>query len=472
MNIKLWTDFTKRKNSTRQPGGGQDVSCYLKEDTSILRPSFIISRPVTQYTYAQAFGNYYFVEDVVNLDANRSEVVCRLDALATYKGAITGYTAFVERAASSYDVWVNDNQLSQQQCLLRETQNLTDTDGFFTSGSGCFIVECLAKNKGIVLYASSNLAPYRYILDPGVYTTADKNAWIQSTIAQSFDLDVYIGSVKWFPFTASDLSGTKLTDTFPIGPIDIAAALGGDWDDDVYEVSQTGQRHKSLTLSIPSTNNFGDFRDCTNQYTQYNLFLPGVGLVPLDAAVIGFAIKNARTIKVEIYADLVSGEITYLLRFQASGGGASSIIGRYSGNIAVDVPIGKAAVDTVKSAKMFAGSVGAGAAAGGWIGAIGGAIAGGVEAIYNHMTPDTSMVGGSGNKTEIFYNHTYIALGRKQFGAKEFPTAVAGRPLMQNVLLGSLYGYVKCGNASVPVNAPDSVRDEINRYLNSGFYIE
>ena len=226
-----------------------------------------------------------------------------------------------------------------------------------------------------------------------------------------------------------------MTNSFPIGPIDIAAALGGDWDQTVYELSQTGQRHKALSLSLPSTDNFGDFRDCTNQYTQYNLFLPGVGLVPIDAAIIGYAIKNSRTIMVDIYVDIVSGEITYLIRYQASGGGASTIIGRYSGNISVDVPIGKAAVDTVKSAKMFAGSVAAGAAAGGWIGAIGGALAGGVEAIYNHFTPDTSMVGGAGNKTEIFYNHNYLVLGRKQFGSKDFPASVSGRPLMQNVML-------------------------------------
>ena len=472
MNINVWSNFTKRRNSTAQPTGGTQKTVYLKEQTSIEQPSFILAEPLANYNYVQAFGNYYFVTDVVNLDASRCEIVCDLDVLATYKSNITGYTAFVERAASSYDVYINDPQLSQQQVFIRETQHLTDTDGFFTSGAGCFIVECLAKDKGIVLYASSTLDPYKYILDPGVYTTADKNAWIQSTIAQSFDLDVYVGSVKWFPFTASDLSGTLLTNSFPIGPIDIAAALGGDWDQTVYELSQTGQRHKALSLSLPSTDNFGDFRDCTNQYTQYNLFLPGVGLVPIDAAIIGYAIKNSRTIMVDIYVDIVSGEITYLIRYQASGGGASTIIGRYSGNISVDVPIGKAAVDTVKSAKMFAGSVAAGAAAGGWIGAIGGALAGGVEAIYNHFTPDTSMVGGAGNKTEIFYNHSYLVLGRKQFGSKDFPASVSGRPLMQNVMLSTLSGYVKCGNASVPLPGHEEDMAAVNNFLNSGFYIE
>lgn len=476
MNINLWDGFSKKRNSTMQPiGSGVSINCYLKEETSIQRPSFILDTPIADYTYAEAFGHYYFVNDVVNLDANRCEITCSMDVLASYKRDIAQYTAFVERAASSYDVWINDPLLSQQQLLLRETQNLTDVSSFFTTGSGCFLVECLAKNMGVVLYATNNLEPYKYILDPGVYTSTDKSAWIASTISQSFDLDVYIGSVKWFPFTASDL-GTALDPVnegvLPIGPVDIGIAAGFSYN--IYKVSQSymSKHTTSIDITLPSSDNFGDFRDCTNQYTQYNLYLPGVGVVNMDSAIIGYAINNNKEIMCEIDCDLVSGEITYIIRFRESNQGAGAIIGRYSGNVAVDVPIGKSAVDTVKSAKMFAQSVATGATAAGWVGAIGGAVVGGVEAIYNHMTPDTSMVGGSGNKTEIFHNMAYIVLGRKQYGAKDYPTGVAGRPLMQNVTLGTLSGYVKCGNASVPVNAHAGVRDEINNFLNSGFYME
>ena len=466
MNIKLWTDFTKRKNSTLQPAGGQDVSCYLKEDTSILRPSFIISRPVTQYTYAQAFGNYYFVEDVVNLDANRSEVVCRLDPLATYKGAITGYTAFVERAASSYDPYVNDPLLSMQQVPLNIDKVDTSLSTFF--GSGCFITEVLAMNKGVAVYVTPNLLPYQHILNPGVYSNNDVNDWVVSRISQSFDLDVYIGSIKWVPFSITQLGNTM--NDFWIGPINMANLSG--WSSYGYttkELNQSATKGDTFNLVLPSTGYFNEFRDSNPRFTQYNLYLPGVGIVSLDPAIIGYAVKNAKTIGVDIMVDLISCEITYVLGF-VSG---AAYFARYSGNIGVDVPIGKSAVDVAKSAKMFAGSTAAGAAAGGVIGAAAGAFVGAVEAVYNEMKPNTSiMVGGSGNKLELITNRTMMRLTREQYGAREYPTNVAGRPLYSNVMLGSLTGYVKCGNASVPVNAPDSVRDEINRYLNSGFYIE
>lgn len=469
MNINVWTNFTKRRNSTKQPTSGTTVTCVLKEETSIEHPSFILNTPIANYTYVEAFGHYYFVDDVININAGMCELVCSMDVLASYKSDITSYTAFVERAASSYDVWINDPALSQKQLYYSDTMHTTSLSSFF-SQTGCFVVECLAKNQGVVLYATSNLEPYKYILTPGVYTTQDKNDWIQSRISQAFDLDVYIGGVKWMPFSASDM-GTALSGTFPIGPVDIAAALGGAWDYTVYKVPQIGpssNKTTSVSLTLPSSGNFGDFRDCSPKYTQYNLYLPGCGLVSLDPSVIGYAIQQSKTIYVDIWVDLISGEITYRLRLGAN----ASDIGRYSGNISVDVPIGKSAVDTVKSAKMVAGSIGAGAAAGGVWGALGGALVGGVEAIYNHMIPDTNMIGGAGNKAELANVSGSIHLTRRQYGAKDYPTAVAGRPLMQNVTLSSLSGFVKCGNASVPVNAHASERDAINSFLNSGFYIE
>ena len=125
MVIKVFTDFTKRKNSTRQPAGGQDINCVLKEDTSILRPVFILNTPVANYTYVQAFRNYYFVSDVVNLDANRCEVHCVLDVLATYKADIAAYPAFVERSASYFDEYINDPLLSGRQLMIRDDHYIT-----------------------------------------------------------------------------------------------------------------------------------------------------------------------------------------------------------------------------------------------------------------------------------------------------------------------------------------------------------
>ena len=467
MHIKLWDNFSKRRNSTSIPASlGTTKDVYLKEETSIERPSFILQGPVHDWVYCYAFNKYYFITDVINLDGFRCEIVCDLDVLATFRDDIFNYTAFVERASYMYDEYINDPLLSIEQVPVRVDKTDTSLSTYF--GSGCYVAEVLAMDKGISLYATPNLLPYQHILNPGVYSTQDVDDWVVSRISQSFDLDVYIGSVKWMPFNYSDI-GTSMAD-FWIGPINMANLSG--WSGfgyTTYEVYANATRGATVNLALPSAYHYNDFRDCNQNYTRYTLYLPGVGIVPLDSAMIGYCIRNGKTIGVNIMTDLISGEITYMLGIVDS----ASYIARFSGNISVTVPIGKSTVDVEKSAKMFAGSVATGAIAGGAWGAVGGAMVGAVEAIYNEMTPNTSiMVGGSGNKLELQTNRTVLRLSREQFGTKEFPTYVAGRPLMQNVLLGSLSGYVKCGNASVSLVGHEEDMAQVNNYLNSGFYIE
>ena len=466
MVIKLWDNFSKRRNSTKRPSGGVAKNVYLKEETSIERPSFILQEPMKEWTYVHAFDKYYFVTDVVNLDGSRCEIMCDQDVLATFRDEILSYSAFVERASSYFDPYVNDPLLSIQQVPTRVDKTDTSLSSFFNTG--CYVAEVLAMNKGISLYATPNLLPYQHILNPGVYSTQDVDDWVVSRISQSFDLDVYIGSVKWMPFKYSDI-GTSMND-FWIGPINMANLSGwSGYGYVTYEVYGSATKGTTVNLSLPSAGYFGDFRDCNQNFTRYTLYLPGVGIVPMDPAVIGYCVRNGKTLSVNIEVDLISGEVTYIIGILDS----ASYVGRFSGNISVTVPIGKSTVDVEKSAKMFAGSVATGAVAGGAWGAVGGAVVGAVEAIYNEMTPNTSiMVGGSGNKLELITNSTVLRLSREQYGTKDFPTYVAGRPLMQNVALGSLSGYVKCGNASVPLNAHEGDMAEVNNYLNSGFYIE
>ena len=49
---------------------------------------------------------------------------------------------------------------------------------------------------------------------------------------------------------------------------------------------------------------------------------------------------------------------------------------------------------------------------------------------------------------------------------------VVGRPCMEVLQISSLSGYVQCINASVSISGPAEDRDEINSYLNGGFYYE
>ena len=444
MVIKVFTDFTKRKNSTRQPAGGQDINCVLKEDTSILRPVFILNTPIANYTYVQAFGKYYFVSDVVNLDASRCEVHCTLDVLASYKSDIAAYSAFVERSASYFDEYINDPLLSGRQLMIRDDHYITALTNFFDV-TGCYVVQVMNKNDGVILMAMDDPSPINKILMPATYTTTDI-------------------------FKASALSNLT-TNELAVGPLGVN--LGGVT---LHRVtSDKTYKHMIAFLTLPTSGFFGDFRDTNDAFTQYTLSLPGVGFVPLNADFVGSCIKNGMQISIDIFIDLVSGDVTYdVSSYEAAQINYKGPFAQFKGNVSVDVPIGKSSGHPIRTATTYI----SGLAGGGGSAAAGNVVSGAatifssqLEAIGNNIRPQVSMMGGSGNKADM-RNHTTITLTRRQYGAKEYPTAVAGRPLMQNIYLGNLSGFIKCGGASVPVNAPDQVRDEINSYLNNGFYME
>lgn len=475
MNIRVWSNFTKRVNSTRQPAAtdGRQISCYLKEETSIRNPSFILADPMPAITYVQAFGNYYFVDDIINMDANRSEVVCSLDVLATYKASILGYTAFVERSASNYDSFVNDNLLSSRQLIINEQMIQTELPDFFAPDPGVYIVQAMDKEHGVCFYSTRDLTVFKRAFMPDTYTSGDIQSWINSKIAQEFALDVYIGSVKWMPFSFATMG----IDTLYLGLGPLAMKVTESNGVLKYLTSANPlQKIASVELNLPTTNIFGDFRDCNPEFSEYNLLLPAVGIVQLDPMIVGSCIHSNRGIYVTAMADIITGSIVYMIDTHSEGGSFQNVA-RYAAGISCDVPIGKSRTDLYQTLDTALGTTqnmlssfmkGPSGVAGGLMSGARGSL----SVLKNLMQPQTSMTGGSGNKADLFTNSRYYELTVKHFGHKDFPTAVAGRPLMQNLQLSSLSGFCQCGNASVPVNAPDPVRDQINAFLNGGFYIE
>lgn len=476
MVISAWSNFTKRINSTRQPAAADSrrINCYLKEDTSIRNPSFILNDPMPSITYVQAFGNYYFVSDVINLDANRAEVSCTLDVLATYRASILGYTAFVERSASNYDQYISDPLLSGRQLTIDESITYSNLGSLFNV-AGCFIAQVFTKNHGVVLYATNTLEIFRVFLNPDCYSTTDIQQWIDKKIAQEFDLDVYIGTIKWVPFNLNSIGAS--TNVIEFGPIGVSNSSS------LWPAGASVRIATQTTIKVPdpitlevATPYFDDFRDCSAKYTLYSIMLPGVGLVELNTETIGSALHLNRSIQVQIMVDLVSGGITYDL-YTLSSNQERYYFAQFNGNIAVEVPIGKAHSDFNQSIAMTIGTVQN--MTNSLMQGPSGVPNAGMEAMKGFMnifdtvaTTQTNILGGSGNKANIYRHSDAIYLNRKTYGTKVFPTTVAGRPLMQFVQLGTLSGFCQCGNASVPVNARDAERAEINSYLNSGFYIE
>ena len=143
MNIKVWSGFSKRKNSTKQPTGGTQITVRLKDNCSVEAPVFILTGGLPDYNYVEAFGHYYFVSDIVSLTADVSEIHCTQDVLATYKSDIGNTTAFVMYDTSS-NTQIPDNRLAIKTVPV-VSSNYVDLSSHI-SKTGTFIATVTGQN--------------------------------------------------------------------------------------------------------------------------------------------------------------------------------------------------------------------------------------------------------------------------------------------------------------------------------------
>ena len=119
MTVWFYNYFSKRNNSTKQPGSTDTYdskTCTLKEPTSIHDPVIQIdpgsSGTIKRYPYAyiSEFGHYYFVVDIVVIHNRLVEYHLREDVLASYKAAIDQRTARIAFSSSNWDPYLPDTR--------------------------------------------------------------------------------------------------------------------------------------------------------------------------------------------------------------------------------------------------------------------------------------------------------------------------------------------------------------------------
>ena len=94
----------------------------LKEDTNLLRPTFILTYQQivydSNYIYCDTTDRYYFVESIEALSAGRIALHCKCDVLYSFKDEIFNSSAWVETSDKSdanrdYDMLHNDYPFRQ-----------------------------------------------------------------------------------------------------------------------------------------------------------------------------------------------------------------------------------------------------------------------------------------------------------------------------------------------------------------------
>lgn len=458
MNITLFTNFTKRKNSTRRPTGtGTAATVYFKENCSVHNPVFLINGVDLNVNYVRFNNNYYFVDDIVLGNNNIYELHCSLDVLASYRTEIGSYNAFVERCSTTYDTMVNDNLVSSTQEIAYANKASTNVGIGGVGVSGCYVFRTASKD-GPKLYVTDNLSFLGSIYSNTTYgmSMSDINSIVASLGMSALDASQYLTSVMWVPYSLATIGwGTQLSSISlgfwnQIVPSGVNVQVCDEYLSNVYD------------LNIPAGLYPNDFKNASPDYTRYQMFLPGVGSVALN--VLDAARGN---IKIGVDVDFVSGAISYRLYHATSG----NVIATFDGQIGVPYPMVTTSINSSGVLESITSAAVGIASSSSWVGAVAAGAAGAVSAVKTMANAQGSLNSRSGNISAMRTYYT-VVVSIEQFGHKNSPGPVAGRPLYEMKVINTLSGYIKCGNASIDIPGEGPDKEMVNSYLNSGFYYE
>lgn len=466
MNIRTWSNFSKRKNSTKQPTGGTTATVSLKESTSIESPTFILTGDDFNVNYIQAFGHYYYANDCKSIRNGIKEIPCTQDTLATYKSNIVGSSQYVERANSATLRNVGDPLNPPTNRLLHKFTNIlnlttTDSQGL---------------NKIIDLDLNARIVNH-YIM--GI-TGSDGVQYWGLTAAQLGDVMAAIFGGTWIDnfaslfFNYKDCILSLKRVTYPPGgtsqqiyvgkePLTLnGAPVNGTKITDLRLYRDSGLTQ----LSFPA-DDYLSSRDYPyySPYTFGTLTLPFVGVVPLDVG----TFAGDGKIGIEVFVDPFTADIIYKVR-----NSDSAVIGTYYGNCGASLPV---TGQTYNSIGMGAGAL---QMIGGLVGGLTNpalapmALAGAAQ-IFEGAKLHTQS---NGTISSFIGGYTAVTITADIYTQEPISwdldnmKATQGLIVNKQISLSSLSGYVKCRNASIDIPGFERDKTEIENYMNNGFYIE
>lgn len=465
LELKLWDNFSKREKSTAQPTGTPvaTANVYLKEETSLDKPVFLLEGHGLSARYAKFQNRYYFIRDIRRNITNQYEIECETDYGATYKTEIGNSTFFIERASHTYDVNITDPYISQKQNYdITQTQKnvLSGISGYLTLAGGGFIIRVVGAqdqggqslmNPGITSYLVPPIGlenVLRFLFTDSNFTDVIADA----TVKAFFNPFQYIVDIKWVPIDviAYELAhGTIRTQDIHIGW----------WNTRVLGI--VIENYETATTQLETfTKRFNDFRDYDSNWTKFKAYFPLIGNFEIDA---NDVYKN------DLYAhyliDMISGVGQFFLTHGANNASGAKIIYQQSFEFGVPVQIGQLATDVLKIGSDVVGGI-ASAAAKNLISA--GSAA--VDGIMNVVQPTPTIKGQTGSR--IIYGNPFASILRYSCDGAEIPIYYSGRPLYQHKKINDIPGYIKCSEADIQINGLAGDREAVNSLLNGGFFYE
>ena len=500
MQIDFYTNFYKKNNSTLRPTATgvtakYTVTGYLKEPCSIMNPVINIQNNPLQnapcvftYAYIPEFYRYYFVKDWVWNDGLWT-VYLDVDVLATYRGDIGEQSEYILRTDSTlnpldYDGAISDGMYPANTNFSIEQVNF-QTPFETLIADGTYVVGIISNESsnavGAITYYAMTSTEFgtmkNILLSPACFETMGlidivTHEWkIQDMTEEIFKTMYnpyqYIASCMWFPIDKANIPGTQVT-SIPLGwwTFTFAGKRMSQYTRDFYDEVKQIPPHPLA----PTRGKYLNYAP----YTKLNLY-GKFGSFPIDTSYL-----EVGDYLIGIYdVDLISGQCLHQL-FVAdnSAGTGRKLINKTEFLIGVPIQIaqiGRDYLGMVSNAIQAGGGLATGFVAGlgaGLGGGIIGALSGGASGIINTldaMMPQLQTSGINGSFMSIDFTTTLIVY---HYAIVDEDITHRGRPLCQIRRIDTLHGYILCAEGDLDINAFDAERQEITRFLTTGFFWE
>jgi hypothetical protein len=439
--------FSKRKNSTKRPAGqGTSVPCLLKADTAFQNPVFKLKLSLDnalQYNYLKWADHYYFINSTTSLNNDMVEISASEDVLATYRTEIGNYTCFIERS-SRQTTLANDSMYIPTNDWVLTTRNVRHKEKIMTQTySQQYIIRVVSKT-GVASYYI-NGSQLNRLLDY-MYTESNFADVIKDAVTKlMFDPFKYIVDLKWVPFIEDAFKNSNSE-----------AIQLGFWDSGVMAKRIDEDAVINFSYSFAFDNPLyaiTDFRYYSPSFSTYFIKLPFIGVVALNPY------KIDESVNALYQFDATSGLCNVFLQSK------KVVFASYQFQLSVPVQIGYATTNIAQLTTSAVSLVSAGLQ-----GNIQG-ISAGIDVARSITAPEISMLGTIGNISNILNNqilefNSYACTSLDPDGTSEGYVDETVRTI------SSLSGFVKCRNASIQLAGFEGDQDQVNSYLNTGFYFE
>jgi hypothetical protein len=480
---------SKKPNSTAQPSvTGRTLDVQIKDSSSILSPSIIVGvndfDPSYNYAIIPKWNRRYFVSDSEVETGGRVTTTLTEDVLGTWKSQILASTQYVVRSASQFDPMISDGEFVITYDITQHTKNLTIPYPYLPYGS--YILRCI---NDVTTPTTTGITSY-ILTAPQVRDVCREIAKVPKNLTDEgaktlFKPFSYITSLMWLPIAPEALISTEgsgsSADTkyaVEIGYFEVKNEDGTKMYAPVIN-KDTGATVSIKNMEMP-TNAYSDWRKYSDDYSAYNMYIPGVGTVNISAS------DTRNPLNLVGVVDGITGDVTWRL---FSDGGT---IATYNGSLGVNIQLGEFPPSKISylsnqhitdllDTKKHSGLAG-GKTAFANLAALG----------MNKLTYDirnivdkdfsgssgvkalgtVSVLGVSGNMaTARAFDSVVITV--KNFGTAEIPNSTAGRVLYSYRQLNTLSGFTVCSHSALSLSgAYDSETDAVKQTLDSGFYIE